>query len=197
MIMKKIMFDDRFDLTKGVLHHTKTMTRRIVEFANGFDYKSVQQLDMVLDDKTGHVVIKDGATVVARSLYNVGEVVAIAQAYKDVFKDAYHIGLYGRTAGWINKMFVKASHMPHHIKITGVSIEHLQNITEEDCSKEGIRIWDHDYNPFPPAYDFVHSPKSCYETAREAFASLIDLVSGKGTWDNNPLVWVYSFELIS
>lgn len=195
--MKKIMFDDRFDLTKGVLHHTKTMTRRIVEFANGFDYKSVQQLDMVLDDKTGHVVIKDGAAVVARSLYNVGEVVAIAQAYKDVFKDAYHIGLYGRTAGWTNKMFVKASHMPHHIKITGVKIEHLQNITEEDCLKEGVRIWDHDYNPFPPAYDFVHSPKSCYETAREAFASLIDLVSGKGTWDSNPLVWVYSFELIS
>ena len=152
---------------------------------------------MVLDDKTGHVVIKHGATVVARSLYNVGEVVAIAQAYKDIFKDAYHIGLYGRTAGWTNKMFVKASHMPHHIKITGVSIEHLQNITEEDCSKEGIRIWDHDDNPFPPAYDFVNSPKSCYETAREAFAALIDKVSGKGTWDSNPLVWVYSFELIS
>ena len=195
--MKKIMFDDRFDLTKGVLHHTKTMTRRIVEFANGFDYKSVQKLDMVLDDKTGHVVIKDGAAVVARSLYNVGEVVAIAQAYKDIFKDAYHIGLYGRTAGWTNKLFVKASHMPHHIKITGVIVEHLQNITEEDCSKEGIRKWDHDYNPFPPAYDFVNSPKSCYETAREAFATLIDLVSGKGTWDSNPLVWVYSFELIS
>lgn len=195
--MKKIMFDDRFDLTKGVLRHTKTMTRRIVEFANGFDYKSVQQLDMVLDDKTGHVVIKDGATVVARSLYNVGEVVAIAQAYKDVFKDAYHIGLYGRTAGWTNKMFVKASHMPHHIKITGVIVDYLQNITEEDCSKEGIRKWDHDDNPFPPAYDFVNSPKSCYETAREAFAALIDKVSGKGTWDSNPLVWVYSFELIS
>ena len=198
--MKKIMFDDRFDLTKGVLRHTKTMTRRIVKFANGFDYKSVQQLDMVLDDKTGQVVIKNGTAVVARSPYNVGEVVAIAQSYKDIYLNSgslYKIGILGRTAGWRNKMFVCADDMPHHIKITGVNIEHLQNITEEDCSKEGIRIWDHDYNPFPPAYDFVHSPKSCYETAREAFASLIDLVSGKGTWDSNPLVWVYSFELIS
>ena len=190
--MKKIMFDDRFDLTKGVLHHTKTMTRRIVKFANGFDYKSVQQLDMVLDDKTGQVVIKNGAAVVARSPYNVGEILAIAQSYKDIKELGFE-----NYAGWNNKLFVKASHMPHHIKITGVIVEHLQNITEEDCSKEGIRIWDHDYNPFPPAYDFVNSPKSCYETAREAFSTLIDLVSGKGTWDSNPLVWVYSFELIS
>ena len=192
MIMKKIMFDDRFDLTKRVLHHTKTMTRRIVKFANGFDYKSVQQLDMVFDDKTGRVVIKNGTTVVARSPYNVGEILAIAQSYKDIKELGYRY-----YAGWNNKLFVKASHMPHHIKITGVNIEHLQNITEEDCSKEGIRIWDHDDNPFPPAYDFVNSPKSCYETAREAFAALIDKVSGKGTWDSNPLVWVYSFELIS
>ena len=190
--MKKIMFDDRFDLTKGVLHHTKTMTRRIVKFANGFDYKSVQQLDMVLDDKTGQVVIKNGAAVVARSPYNVGEILAIAQSYKDIKELGFE-----NYAGWNNKLFVKASHMPHHIKITGVIVEHLQNITEEDCSKEGIRIWDHDYNPFPPAYDFVNSPKSCYETAREAFSTLIDLVSGKGTWDSNPLVLVYSFELIS
>lgn len=190
--MKKIMFDDRFDLTIGVLRHTKTMTRRIVKFANGFDYKSVQQLDMVLDDKTGQVVIKNGAAVVARSPYNVGEILAIAQSYKDIKELGFE-----NYAGWNNKLFVKASHMPHHIKITGVIVEHLQNITEEDCSKEGIRIWDHDYNPFPPAYDFVNSPKSCYETAREAFSTLIDLVSGKGTWDSNPLVWVYSFELIS
>ena len=34
-----------------------------------------------------------------------------------------------------------------------------------------------------------------YPTPREAFAHLIDEVSGKGTWDSNPWVWVYDFEL--
>ena len=35
-----------------------------------------------------------------------------------------------------------------------------------------------------------------YETPREAYAALIDKVSGKGTWQNNPYVFVYDFELI-
>lgn len=35
-----------------------------------------------------------------------------------------------------------------------------------------------------------------YPTPRKAFAALIDKVSGKGTWDKNPLVFVYEFELI-
>lgn len=30
----------------------------------------------------------------------------------------------------------------------------------------------------------------------EAFAALIDKISGKGTWDSNPWVFVYEFELI-
>lgn len=30
----------------------------------------------------------------------------------------------------------------------------------------------------------------------EAFAALIDKVSGKGTWDSNPFVVVYGFELV-
>lgn len=31
---------------------------------------------------------------------------------------------------------------------------------------------------------------------REAFAYLIDMVSGKGTWESNPWVVAYSFELV-
>lgn len=30
----------------------------------------------------------------------------------------------------------------------------------------------------------------------KAFAALIDKVSGKGTWDSNPWVFVYEFKLI-
>jgi hypothetical protein len=34
-----------------------------------------------------------------------------------------------------------------------------------------------------------------FDSPRAAFASLIDKVSGKGTWKNNPWVIVYEFEL--
>ena len=81
--------------------------------------------------------------------------------------------------------------MLHHIRITDVRVELLLIITDEDCMREGIVrtqggygiAFDGNYNVFA-------------ETHREAFASLIDAISGKGTWERNPLVYVYEFELI-
>ena len=35
-----------------------------------------------------------------------------------------------------------------------------------------------------------------FQTPREAFASLIDKVSGRGTWERNPWVVAYEFELV-
>ena len=35
-----------------------------------------------------------------------------------------------------------------------------------------------------------------FDSPREAFASLIDKVSGKGTWDRNPFVWRIEFQLV-
>lgn len=37
---------------------------------------------------------------------------------------------------------------------------------------------------------------SPYRTAKKAYAALIDKISGKGTWDSNPYVFVYEFELV-
>ena len=36
-----------------------------------------------------------------------------------------------------------------------------------------------------------------YDTPLEAFSSLIDCVCGKYTWESNPYVIVYEFELIN
>lgn len=33
-------------------------------------------------------------------------------------------------------------------------------------------------------------------TPHEAYAILIDRISGKGTWDSNPWVFVYEFEIV-
>ena len=35
-----------------------------------------------------------------------------------------------------------------------------------------------------------------FRTPQDAYASLIDRISGKGTWESNPYVFVYDFELI-
>lgn len=94
-------------------------------------------------------------------------------------------------------MFVKPELMPHQIRITDVRVERLQDISDEDCLKEGIApmIVGCEYYVF----SFIDKEKGRfldYKTPREAYAALIDKVSGKGTWESNPYVFVYDFELV-
>lgn len=185
MIMKKIMFSDKYGLTQAVLEGRKTMTRRSIP------KKLLESIELYAHGNEEELRHR----LRANSSYQVGEVVAISQAYKDIYNDAYHIVLYGRTAGWTNKMFVKADLMPNHIKITNIRVERLQDISDEDCLREGLI-----YSPVGVRhYGFYSEKDNCvyyFYTPREAFAALIDKVSGKGTWDSNPLVWVYEFELV-
>lgn len=201
--MKKIMFNDKYRLTRAVLDGRKTNTRRIIPQSvidKAEDYR-VEYHNATLDGVTLEEALVDlykymGTPCLSR--YKVGEEVAIAQSYFEtiVLHDGgfSNIGQTSRllaSAGAKNKMFVKAEYMPHKIKITNVRVERLQDISEEDCLKEGIICKNGRYR--------VETNKGVvfYATdARQAFAYLIDKVSGKGTWESNPWVFVYDFELV-
>lgn len=206
--MKKIMFNDRFGLTQAVIDGRKTITRRIAYT------KDVRFLNLGWDVKTHQRIICDGEFVVARSQYKIDEVVAIAQSYETLANNGYLDTMMDGAlsmkkeyagAGYKNKMFVKADLMPHHIKITNIRVEHLQDISDDDCMKEGIykhdpvHIVGYNHNFIAYSYDATEDPhlkKWWFRTPREAFQKLIDKVSGVGTWDSNPLVFVYEFELV-
>lgn len=136
--------------------------------------------------------------------YEVGEIVAIKQCYKDVcdyyrskLNNKYldYIALYSGHAGWRNKMFVQNELMSHHIRITAVKKCRLQDLTDEECIKEGIikriiRPFYKDVN----AYCFYNS--RLYATPKQAFADLIGKLNGKDYWGINPDGYVYEFELV-
>ena len=187
--MKKIMFNDKYGLTQAVLDGRKTMTRRIIHAENIPD-----------DPEYGYAPNIDACCVfneddvVAKSQYNLGDVVAIAQCYYNVYGHETCISERGeKDSGIFNKMFVRAESMPHHIKITSVRVERLQDISDEDCLREGIYLLQEELGK-PSTYTF--SDDYLYMNPRSAFKALIDKVSGKGTWDSNPMVWVYEFELV-
>ena len=92
-------------------------------------------------------------------------------------------------------MFVKPRLMPHQIRITDIVVERLQDISDDDCLKEGIN---EDLKGVQYSFDskIGYCGQFPFATARQAFAALIDKVSGTGTWVRNPWVFVYSFELI-
>lgn len=92
-------------------------------------------------------------------------------------------------------MFVRAEACKHHIRITDISVERLQDISDVDCLKEGI--WRANNVGLKGTTYWYHGLiNSSFRTPQEAYASLIDRISGKGTWSSNPYVFVYEFELV-
>lgn len=206
--MKKIMFNDKYGLTKAVKDGYKTMTRRILPLSLDDEKKL---------DNAKEWIVTETLILQKYARYNIGDIVAISQSYKDIgfpsdtiqrgrcVRKGSHdndwdesmIGKDGdwyidQLAGWNNKMFVYAELMPTRIQITGRRIERLQDISDEDCLLEGLQ-WDGKANQFyvRKLSNSVYSREWLGYTAKDAFATLIDKVCVKGTWNLNPYVVVY------
>lgn len=187
--MKKIMFNDRYGLTQAVIEGRKTMTRRLINL------NSTSDVQVRIFAGYVQIIGRSGNVCAEKKLpYKVGEIVAVAQSYNEVVREFTSLAL---VPGSTNKMFVKAELMPHQINITGIKCERLYDISEADCLKEGVRV-EFVRNDVPRYYylDFKRQIKVWFDTPREAFASLIDKVSGYGTWQRNPWVVAYEFELV-
>lgn len=200
------MFNDQYELTKAVLEGRKTQTRIICKYSRPNesydivfpifepkDYDNKGNNTSALNYAFGWRNDEGMFTGWNKPHYKVGEIVAIAQSYADISIEPFPFC----EAGWRNKMSVKADLMPHQIKITNVRIQHLQDISEDDCLAEGVykgQCGSIDTHLMDAYYYRGNIQPYC--TPREAYAALIDKVSGKGTWEHNPWVFVYEFELV-
>lgn len=206
--MKKIMFNDKYDLTQAVLEGRKTQTRRIATIQPPYKNSEIAFPTSFLlsDEPEKHPlwlaycwVNKDNDkeyTDWIKPKYQEMEIVAIAQSYKYMSYGALWddcLEFEGveptKLAGWNNKMFVRADYMLHRIRINKVRIQRLQDISDVDCMAEGINYYEQE------GFSWC-STGELFDTPREAYAALIDKISGKGTWESNPYVWVYEFELV-
>ena len=236
--MQKIMFEHRrFGLEQAVIVGTKTMTRRRIHFP-GIDDEDVSNPVMGIDKKgrvyfTFSVATDQGTeTVDVYPKYQIGEKVAIAQAYKN--DDVLTYNAYNEdgtirkggaklhremlhSPGYRNKLFVRADLMPHVIEITDIKAERLQDISDEDCLKEGIIpvTWrqypepfsdhyvDHDLwtlekyrEQFEDAWSDDDPEAWAATSPKAAFAVLIRKLQGKKAWERNEWQFVYTFKLI-
>lgn len=199
--MKKMMFNERYGMESGVITGSKTMTRRDAEKVR-LTYEVYRGIGEILSFNGVKERLEQFA--LRKSPFKVGDVVAVAQSYHTLNNSGFVAPEWldhtcESSAGYENKMFVRADLMPHRIKITGVRFEKLQCISDEECLREGIYrrddVIDSQMRPWV-AYQYKGT-SSLFRSPRDAFASLIDKVSGIGTWKSNPYVYVYSFTLIA
>lgn len=206
--MKKISFNDRYGLTRKVLSGYKTQTRRVIPDIE-IDWVRRGKVHLPVGGYEHGVLFMDVRSILHdagisdyaaptkyQPKYEKGEEVAVAQKYRDlrdIIGDVHDGQSIKFAKGWSNKMFVRADLMPHRIRITGIRVERLQDISDEDCLREGIMKTD---CVAPYGFPVGNGKWKNYRTPQDAFAALIDKVSGRGTWKRNPWVFVYEFELV-
>lgn len=205
------MFNDRYGLTQAVIEGRKTVTRRVIKDA----WWPISKIEAEgMRGNIINVIANNGKLVIERKCpYKIGEIVAVAQSYRNILdelesnffnKEHWEHGAQKRaeyagmiyTPGYSNKMFVRADMMLHQIQIRDIRIERLQDISD-DYFKEGITLLvSADDGRIQWGYADEHLRYYMFDSPREAFASLIDKVSGRGTWDRNPFVWRIEFKLV-
>ena len=199
--MQAIGFNEHYGLQTAVIEKWKTMTRR---FEKGLE--NLEEGNFCFNKAKGEIYLYgEKGTIIEtiKTRYKIGEVVAIKQCYRDIIDQLpdrmkeYVIGYYSNSEAWTNKMFIRPDLMPRHIRITDIKVERLQDISDEDCMKEGILHWKGStYENLSTEHFHFRGCNDTYSSSTEAFAHLIDKVSKKGTWERNPYVPAYSFELI-
>lgn len=196
--IKKMMFNDKYGLEQAVLNGTKTMTRRLAK--------------KIFCEDENQYLCWTGEFV--KPKYHVDDVVGIAQPYKDIVglepQDLIYTtkvidgkkqkGYFpvSTLPGWSNKMFVQGQYMQYYFRITDVKIERLQDISDEDCLREGILIDENAIDENKYYFDVYgkHVNRWWFPTPKDAFEGLMRKLNGKYFWKENPYMYVYSFELI-
>lgn len=203
--MRKIAFSDKFKLTDSVLDGCKTQFRCVVpnnviskiinEFKDDYYEKTLDTMSDV--ELINHYYF---AEKLAKPPYIVGEKLAVAQTYESIINNkafsARFQFLLDEIPGWKDNKKVKAEKMIHHITITSVRIEKLQDISDNSCLKEGVEqaiIGDKEKKS-TTVYGY-RTTKEVWFTPREAFIQLINKVHRKNIWKENPYVFVFNFIL--
>lgn len=124
--MKKICFNDKLRLTQKFLAGELSLFWDKVIDPDGKEW--------VKEDGGRYWIFSDGEMTHAR--FAEGDVVSVAMSYRDA---GLSDEVFGASAGWKDKSQVNAKYMPHHIVIEKVRCLRVQDLTEEDVLRAGVK----------------------------------------------------------
>lgn len=101
-------------------------------------------------------------------------------------------------AVWVSRPSI---HMPRWasritLEITDVSVERLKDISNEDCTAEGITAIGNGVRMSDGTYAQAGRYEKKSSTVRQLYSELWESINGVGSWEKNPWVWVISFERV-
>jgi len=104
---------------------------------------------------------------------------------------------------WRSSLFHKQVDSRMHLKITNIRIENLNDISESDAIDEGIERWTEQRMVSKPTHYRVYfqncKPEDLMSYTSDpidSYQTLWQQINGEKSWDENPLVWVYDYEIV-
>lgn len=130
--------------------------------------------------------------------YKVGEILYLKEPYRietDKVVRYKYTSIHPDREKWSNKMYMPEKAARYYIEIISKRNERLQEITEEDCIREGIEKIGFGFFCNGLIY---HSgehkgKKRIFTSAVSAYRDLINTINGIETWNNNPVVTRYEY----
>ena len=87
---------------------------------------------------------------------------------------------------WTPSIFMPRAASRINLEITGVRVEPLQDISEEDAGKEGVK----------PAFLDYSDNVVAFPLHKYGFRKVWKEINGAASWDKNPWVWVIEFKRV-
>jgi hypothetical protein len=193
-------------MVRAILEENKTQTRRVVKLPS---WSSQNWDDFDIDDEPQVICAKTGCFSSIPSPYGkVGDRIWVKETWRTIGDaplsqcidsgdvsyradaDDVDYGLFK----WRPSIFMFRWASRITLEITNVSVERVQDISEEDAIAEGIYkmssgYWSGGVHP-------VKGTPKHLPTAKEGFQDLWDSINGKKfPWDSNPWVWVIQFKI--
>lgn len=208
-------------MVQSLLNGTKTQTRRIIKeqykwddfriltnskgiFLRICEVEHNSHSNKYMERDAKKLTINIGDIIWVRETYFDTSNVPKAELFKDVGKYIYKAdNAYIGSQNWKPSLFMTKEACRLWLKVANVRVQRLQDITEDDAKKEGLLTEElmseafRNHFGYSVGYknylskhtDFVRCPI-------ESYKSLWEYINGKGSWDANPFVWVFDFEII-
>lgn len=203
-------------MIQAILAEDKTQTRRIIkpqptkqrEVEQGEKYlsgateegitsKDMANVDINIDDLLEENPIKKGVILWVREKWGYSDYLKEPYLYKinydteyDSFIENFELKKWGRP------ILMPKKAVRIFLKVTDVRVEKLQDITDEDSIQEGVESFYDGTSAGLLYVDYYRGAAFHLPSARKGFQSLWRSMFGIESWDENPWVWVYSFEWI-
>lgn len=197
------------EMVRAILDGRKTQTRRIVKVQPDtpeFGLRRIIESSIANEIGMYFWSQEDARGIKARSKQfycpygDVGDRIWVRETFSPVPDHEEPAGcsalLYAADGNGPYGKWVPSIHMPRWasrltLEITGVRVERLNSISQEDAQAEGMEL-----TGWRPTYSDPDSGGEVW-TPYDNFAQLWESIYGEGSWHANPWVWVIEFKVVT